>query len=106
MAGGLSAERAEGQNGLTHSYVHFAGNGVGGTQKGARAHTEKGERKGIVSEAGRLENERTAFVFSFCGERIWGGMGSCTGVGKGFVQKERRPTLVRAEGATPTRSGT
>ena len=60
--------------------------------------------EGIISATGRLENERTVFVFSFCGEQIRGegGMGSCTEVGKGFVPKEGRPTHARAEEATPT----
>ena len=40
---------------------------------------KKGGRKGIVSKAGRRENERTAFVFSFCGER--------TGEGHGVVHR-------------------
>ena len=54
---------------------------------------EKGGREEIVSGTGRLENERTVFVLSLCGERIWGGgMGSYTEVGHGVVLKEGRPT--------------
>ena len=65
---------------------------------------KKGGRKGIVSEAGRLENKNTTFVFLFCGEQIQGvgGMGLCTEVGKRFVLKEGRPMHVCAEGVTPT----
>ena len=53
-----------------------------GTEPGGcrsvHVHTlKKGGRKGIVSATGRLENDRTAFVFSFCrewirGEGTWG----------------------------------
>ena len=55
-----------------------------GTEPGGRRSVhmrtlKKGGRKGIVSKAGRRENERTAFVFSFCGER--------TGEGHGVVHR-------------------